>query len=459
MIAPLLAAAALAAQDGARLTLAHALQRALDRYPTVAAARAGLDQAAAAAAEAGAARLPRIGFDASLTRSQEPNIVYPLHGLSFAPGAASSMPVFDETLGQAALGLSWTLWDFGARGGRIRAARAVEDAAGASLEAARAALAGRVAVAYLRVLTAHGVLAAQNQRLAALEAEADRVRRLMAVGRAARVEMLRIEAEVLRARADRIGGEAALDIAERDLAQLAGVPADEARAALLQPLRLADTTAAAPDRAAVLARAMGSNPDLSQARLAADAGRAGLAAARATRFPELRLSGSWVDRGSANHEFRGEWTTAVQLSYPIFTGGQRAGAIRRADADYRARAEQLRLAELSVEQAVDRALAALREAHARVAALTQAAAQLDEVVRIRRLALETGSGTQTEYLGAETDLLRARASAVEARHAEIAARVELARVSGELTPAWLTGAVQAATGTAAPTQGRTEGAR
>ena len=462
MIAPLLlaaACAALALQDTSRLTLTQALRRALDHYPTVSAARAGLDQASAAAGEASSARLPRLALDASVSRSQEPNIVYPLHGLSLTPGSTSAMPVFDQTLGQAALGLSWTLWDFGARGGRIRAARATADAAGASLDAARAAIAGRVAVAYLRVLTAQGVLAALDQRLASLEAEADRVHRLMAVGRAARVEVLRIEAEALRARADRVGGRTALDVAERELAQLAGVSPDEARAARLEPLRLADTTDIAPRRAALVERALAANPDLRQARLAADAGRAGLAAARATRFPELRLSGSWVDRGGADHEFRAEWSTSVQISYPLFTGGQRASSIRRADADYRARSEQARLAAMTAEQAVDRALAALSESHARVAALEQAAAQFDEVVRIRRLALETGSGTQTDYLGAETDLLRARASAIEARHAEIAARVELARVTGELTPEWLAAAVRAATDPVAPTQGRTEGPR
>jgi outer membrane protein TolC len=71
-----------------------------------------------------------------------------------------------------------------------------------------------------------------------------------------------------------------------------------------------------------------------------------------------------------------------------------------------------------------------------------AVARFDEVVRIRRLSLQTGSGTQTDYLGAETDLLRARASLVEAQHGEIAARVELARVTGELSPAWLATALQ-----------------
>jgi outer membrane protein TolC len=58
--------------------------------------------------------------------------------------------------------------------------------------------------------------------------------------------------------------------------------------------------------------------------------------------------------------------------------------------------------------------------------------------------LDAGSGTQTDFLNAEADLLTAQANLVEARHAEIAARVELARVAGELSLDWLADAVGAA---------------
>jgi outer membrane protein len=432
-----------APQDTSRLTLAAALRGALDRYPTVAAARASRDQAAAAAGEARAPLWPRLSLDAALTRYELPSIIYPLHGLNLA-----SPPEFGTSLAQGAASLSYTLWDFGGRANRLRAARANEDAAGAALDATSAALVARVAVAYLRVLTIRGVLAAQDQQLAALAAEADRIHRLLAAGRAARVEVLRIEATVSRARADREGTAASLELAERDLAQLADVPVERARAEALEPLYLRDTTST-PDRDALLARARGANPELLQALRGADAGRAQLAAARATRFPELRLLGSYVDRGTASAGWppvaalRGEWQAGVQLSYPLFTGGQRESVIRRADADARLRSEQARAAALQIEQTVDRTIGMAREGHARIFALTTAVAQFDEVARIRRLALEAGSGTQTDYLDAEADLLRARASLVDARHAEIAAHIEMARVTGELTPAWLAAAVTA----------------
>jgi outer membrane protein TolC len=130
------------------------------------------------------------------------------------------------------------------------------------------------------------------------------------------------------------------------------------------------------------------------------------------------------------------------LSYPIFTGGGRVSAIRRAAADDRAATEQLRGGRLSVGQGVDQALAALREAHARVAALRSAVELSSEVTRIERLSLEVGSGTETDYLDAEAKLLSARAGLIQARHAEISARVELAGLTGELSRGWLAQALE-----------------
>jgi outer membrane protein TolC len=69
--------------------------------------------------------------------------------------------------------------------------------------------------------------------------------------------------------------------------------------------------------------------------------------------------------------------------------------------------------------------------------LQTAVAQAEEVARIEKLALDAGSGVQTDYLTAEAQLLSARASLTQARGAEAAARIELTRVTGELSPEWL----------------------
>jgi len=57
--------------------------------------------------------------------------------------------------------------------------------------------------------------------------------------------------------------------------------------------------------------------------------------------------------------------------------------------------------------------------------------------RIERLALETGTGTQTDFLRAEADLHRARAALVQAEYGELLAQLELANATGDLSMDWL----------------------
>jgi multidrug efflux system outer membrane protein len=291
------------------------------------------------------------------------------------------------------------------------------------------------------------MLAAQDQRLAALASETERTRQLLAEGKAARLEGLRVQAETRRAQADRIASAAQLDGAEHDLAQLMQQPFLVVHRASLSPLRLTDSAmidTSAAVREAVGGQARQSSTDVRELDQRARAANEGIAAAKATWFPQFGLSAGYVNYGAFSGDFTGEWRAGLTMSYTIFNGGGREAAVRRATAEGTVAAEQLRTARLNLEQSVDRSLAAVREAHARVIALQSAVEQSAEVVRIERLTLDVGSGTQTEYLDAEANLLRSRASLIEARNSEISARVELARITGELSRDWLARTVESA---------------
>jgi outer membrane protein len=367
-------------------------------------------------------------------------VVAPLHGFDI-----TNPPQFDRTLIQPQLSFSWTLFDLG-RISRVHIRQALGGAAAAGVARTEAQLLTQVVTGYLRVLTARDELAAEDERLAALTAELQRAQQMLAQGKAARVDVLRVDAEARRARADRIASAAQLEVAEHQLAQLTGLPYAAVHDDALAGLALADTSLATDTsgatRDSLVQQALRASPEILQLRDQARAAGAGLAAARAAWVPQLRVGGAYVDYGSSTGAFSPQWQLGVAVSYPLFTGGGRVSAVRRAAADDHAAAAELQAAELGAAQGVDQALAALREARARVAALESAVAQSEEVANIERLSLEVGSGTETDYLDAEAKLLSARAGLIEARHAEIAARVELARTTGQLSRDWLAQAVE-----------------
>lgn len=418
------------ARPGERLTLADAARRALTEHPSVRASRAASDQAHAAAAGASAASLPSLTLSASATHHDQPMLVTPIHGLT--PG--QTLP-FDRTLVQGAATASYSLFDGGARRARVLRARAGADAADAAVDDSEQMLVARVATAYLQVIARHQVLEAHDRRLVALDAELSRARQRYDVGRAPQLELIRAQAAVASATAERVRFAEALDLSERELSRLTGIAEADTRAGRLAPISPVDSLPA--PRAELLQRARGASPTMARAQREVAAADAGVAVAEGARWPELRLNATYYQRGSSATRSWGEWSTGTLISFPLFDGGATGAEVSRMRAGQRVAEERFHVAGLELEQQVDRARSAIAEARARRTSLASAEARLAEVARIERLSLDAGSGTQTDYLAAEADLLDAQANLVEATMSELAAWTELARVTGELGVPWL----------------------
>jgi outer membrane protein len=429
------AAAADPARPPAPLTLAAAVSRALDAAPAVAAARAAEAAARAQLADAEADLAPIVSLTGSAFRYQKPTIVTPIHG--FSPGL---FPSFDRTVLLGDLQLRYDLWDGGARSARIEQRRQQLAAAEAARNTADAAVAARTVNAYLAVRTLEEQLAAHGERITALAAERDRVAQLLAVGRAAEVDVLQVRAAQAAAEADRVALDANLDRAGRDLRRQLGEDPSASEAAVppLAAVRLAE--AEPPPRQDLLARALAGNGDVDRAHRELDAAAAAVAAARAGRAPSLRAEGNLLGFAGGNGDSSGEWNAGLRLAVPLWDRHV-AARVALAEAGRDAAAASLRLVSDQVAAELDRAWADLAAARARAASLAEAEASYAEVLRIEKLRLSAGAGVETDYLRAEADLLGARAAAVEARNRAAAARAELARIAGELTPEWLTRAL------------------
>lgn len=412
------------------LTLLEAVERAVDGYASIRAAEAGSVEARAGLREVETTRRPRLSLRSAATRYQKDTVVSPIHG--FTPGAT---PPFNQTLFQTALDGTYTLFDGGGLAARIDQARFQVEAADTTIENARDLVTARVVTSYARILSQREILEAHDRRIEALEAQRTRVEQLLEVGRAARLELLRVSAALADAAADRVRFDEARDLAERELARLMGATPEEAQAERLVAFELSELDV--PDRAVLSEALRRANPSVQEARRRVAVAGAAAAVAASERLPRFNVVGSVIDFGSAAGHFTNEWSAGLQMVYPLFDGGAVRERIARAEAARDASAERLRLLETEVEGDLDRALSAVREAAARRASLRSAVEQFEEVSRIERLRLDTGTGVLTDFLDAEGDLFAARANLVGARYAELTARVELARVTGELDLEWL----------------------
>jgi outer membrane protein TolC len=409
----------------APLRVEDVVAAALASHPSMAVAEHRWTAAAAATGEARAGRWPTLGATALATHFQEPMVVAPLHGIDPA-----HPPAFERTLVQGHLSTEWLLYDGGAVRARVDGATRAAGATVAAGEATADAVTVEAVTSYLEVLTARSVVEAHEKQLASLEAERARAERMYEEGRAPWVQVLRMEAALSRAVAERESAVERRTLAHRRLARVSGLdPAAIADAALVD---LAAAPVALPSRDALVAAAHSAHPAVEQSSLRSAAAASAVSGARSAWRPRISLTGRYSAYGSISSDVQPEWQIGTQVSYPIFAGGARGRAVDRAEAEARAARAELALVMRETADAVDASLAAYRSASSRAAALEAAVIQSAEVARIEALALEAGAGLQTDYLRAEADLLWARAALAEARHGAAAARVRLERATGRL---------------------------
>lgn len=415
--------------DAQLRTLRDALERAVAVHPSVEAARASADAAAAGVATARADRLPGVSLRGSGIHFQEPMLVAPLH--RFDPTA---VPDFDETLIQGTLGVDWTLFDGGRRGAEVRRASARLAASGEEAREAEAALLQRTAEAYLTALSAREMVAAQERHQAALEAEEARAARMVAEGAAPELEHLRALAELASARSDREAVRQRLELARTTLALLLDVAPEEVQpAALTTPPVPTGTLADQTRDPHTPSPGTPLPPSLAAAQDRLAAAEAGVEVARAAWLPRLSAVGGYNLFAGGGVSPVAEWQGGLQLSYPLFTGGGRGSAVDASRAAAREARARVRVAEEEVALAAASARAAEEEARARMAALEAAVTRYAELARVERLALDEGAGVQSDWLRAEAGLFQARAGLAQARHRVLSARIAWARATGRLS--------------------------
>jgi outer membrane protein TolC len=411
------------------LTLEQAVSASLARHPAMVEAEASSGRAEAGAREVHASRLPALSLEANLTQFQEPMVVAPLHG--FDP---RTPPVFDRLLAQGALTAAYSVFDGGERSARLRRSEAVLEGAASQWEQSRQALIGEVVRRYAAVLTARRLAQAHERRVAALDQERARATRLLEEGRVARVVLLRAEATLSGARAELQSAESAVRLGEAELARIMVVDPALLSGAVLEDISVRGEP---PARGVAVESGLTTNLEVRRLRSQVRAAGTSVDVAGSQWWPRLHLGGRYVRYGSGQGDAGGEWQAGAQLSYQLFTGGARPAGMDRARWEVRAAEAELAQAELRVAEVVERAVETVAATRARTAAWQAAVAQMEEVARIERLALDTGAGLQTDYLAAEAELLRARAALAESRHAELLARVELVWSMGQLTTGWI----------------------
>lgn len=427
------------------LTLAGALQYAIDHYPSVRSALEQVNVSAANVSVAKAAYWPRFDSLWQTNRATANNVFGQLLPQSVLPSisgpvlaSASSQSVWGTAVGGL---LSWEPFDFGLRGAAVREADAGVVRARAEQTLTQLAVQNAVATAFLAVANA-------QQAVVAAEADASRRGTLAHAAQTLADNQLRPGAEASRAAAERAAAETraiqarqALAIAQATLMQVLGMAEAPPTVSVAGLLENVAAGAIAPST-------LPQHPLLQAGQAAIDLARAHESVLASTYRPRVFVQSSVFARGTganADGTFdggasglgfeRANWVAGVQVVFPnlfdlasVHARRTAAGAATRAEA---ARLDEAALTVASHRRAADATVTAARAIAANTPIQLAAARQTETQARAR---FDAGLANISEVAEAQNLL-------VQAEYQDAAARVDVWRAllaqaiaNGDLVP-------------------------
>ena len=423
--------AALAAQGPAagaplRLSFADAVRVASSEAPAVALAALRTDEADARVRQARSALLPSLSVGGVWVNrtfnTKSLGIPFPA---SFP--VPNPVPPFNDYDGRVSA--SQTLFDWSSVA-RVRAAGAQADGSRAERGVTVEGTALTAALAYLRAVRAQAVVAArQADSTIAAElvglAEAQK-----AAGVSAAIDVTRARTQLVTAEGLLLVAHNQLDRARIDLTRALGIDPTTALAftdTLTAALGAADVPAA---RDSLVAAGLGNRPDLRAELARGGAARQTGSAIRAERLPRLEVAADYGVNGLTVPSAIATRDLTLQVSVPILDGFRREA--RLAEQDAVVRESQVREHDLRQQIAadVDGALLDLHSAQAQQAVAAERLRLAADELAQSRERFKAGVAGNIEVIDAQSNLIRARDTDIDARFAAATARVSLARAAG-----------------------------
>lgn len=313
--------------------------------PTLAKASAAIDKARATLTSAGAASLPSVSGNGSLTHA----------------GQQQSSQSTTSTSRSAALDASWEIDLFGKARRNSEAAQARVDARISDWHDARVSLAAEVADTYVQYRGCRLLADAYQRELQSVSKTGEATAAAVKAGFNAPSDATLARASVASTRSTAVQQQTQCELLVKSLVALTGSDEptlrqklDQGQAKLPQPQSL--------EVKAVPAEVLRQRPDLASLERELAATSAEIGAAQADLYPSLSLSGLVSIAATAGASSITSWSFGPSLSIPLFDGGKRRAAVSSAQASYDAALASWRAGVRTVVKEVEQALVNLDSA-------------------------------------------------------------------------------------------------
>ncbi len=388
-------------------TLEHALDYALTNSPDVRLAEQRINAARAGLEQADSAFWPRLQFQSSYTRTDNPMMAF---GSILAQHAysASLVPSYNDLPAMDDMNVKGLVTMPLYAGGRSvagrQAAKAGTEAAQEDARAIRNALAFEVTRTFYTVLKTRQFVRAAEAAVHSYETNLSIAQKRFNAGTLLKTDLLDIDVRLAQAREDFVRTRNARELSLRALRNLLGIEQGDFDVANTA------TVATTPDTDDFSQR-----PELAAARQRENAAQAQLRGSKGGYLPRVNAFGSLdYDYGWKTESDGKSYTAGVMLQWDLWDGRLTQGKIREAKASLESAREEQRKVRLALDLEVEQARLNLQQATERLAVTEKAVAQASESESLTRARFEQGLALATQLFDSETALTGARVRRAEA---------------------------------------------
>jgi outer membrane protein len=386
-------------------TLERALDHALKHNPDARIARQRIAAAQAGLEQANAAFWPRLQFQSSYTRTDNPMMVFGsiLNQRAFSSSLDfNDVPDVDDLNARGLVTVP--LYAGGQNKAGREAARAHTEAARLDSKAVRNALGFEVARGFYTVLKTRQFIRAAEAAVHSLESSLNIARKRLDGGTLLKTDVLDLDVRLSQAREDLVRARNANALAERALRNLLGIEDGDFVVADSAP------KVTPPGSGEFFGRA-----ELAAARQREHAAQEQVRGAKGGYLPRVNAFGSVdYDYGWKFESGGGSYTAGALLQWNLWDGNLTRAKVREANANLESTREEQRKLRLALDLEVEQARLNLQAATERLKVTDQAVAQASESAGLTRARFEQGAALSTHLIDSETALVAARVRRAEA---------------------------------------------
>lgn len=418
-----LAAASAGAAQTRSVTLDEAIRLSARVQPAVVQAAAAVETADARRRSALGEYLPTVSAQSSASDF-------------FSEGTSRIDPITGQITGgnstnrslSTSLSASLDLFTGFRRGADMRAARAGQEAADASLIDARFQQALATTNQFLDALAASQLLRVRESSVKRAESQLNVSVAKLKAGSATRSDSLRSLVTLGTAQLDLISTQALLAQAEANLARLTGLPGrvqaadDSAFYRVVPPV----------DTATLRAEAESKSPRVKSAAANAAEARANVGASRSSYWPTLSLAANtgWNGSRANDYNFQNQRQLSLGLRWNLFNGFQRELNIVQQEASQDLAEANASDAQRQVDADLITALAQLDAARQRIQITGISVAAATEDLRVQQERYRLGASTIVDLLTSQEALNQAEVDVVNARFDYLRAKAQIEALIG-----------------------------